>query len=75
MARQRRSGDKTVKFHTTTPERVQFISYTPGEASEITCGPINPAKQVIVTYRKSTDPKSQFDGEPVAVEFVKLDEK
>lgn len=70
-----KSGDKTVKLNTSTPERVQFIAYTPDGAGEITCGPINPAKQVIVTYRGSTDAKSKFDGEPIAVEFIKLDEK
>jgi len=68
-----KSGDKTVKLNTATPGSVRFISYTPGGAGEITCGPINPAKQVVVTYRGSTDAKSKFDGEPIAVEFVKLD--
>lgn len=70
-----KSGDRTVKLHTSAPERIQFITYTPDLSGEITCGPINPAKQVIVTYRGSTDAKSPFDGEPVAVEFVKPDEK
>jgi hypothetical protein len=31
--------------------------------------------QVTVTYRSSTDATSTFDGEPVAVEFVKPEEK
>ncbi|MCI0388438.1 MAG: tetratricopeptide repeat protein [Acidobacteria bacterium] len=66
-----KSGDKTVKLNTTSPERVRFISYTPGGVGEITCGPINPAKQVVVTYRASTDAKSAFIGEPIAVEFIK----
>jgi tetratricopeptide (TPR) repeat protein len=70
-----KSGDKTVKLNTGTPERVQFIAYTPDATGQITCGPINPAKQVIVTYRASTDSKSGFDGEPIAVEFVKLDQE
>ena len=70
-----KSGDKTVKLNTSSPERVTFISYIPGGAGEITCGPINPAKQVVVTYRSSTDVKSAFIGEPIAVEFVKGAEK
>lgn len=69
-----RSGDKTIKLNTTSPERIRFISYTPGGAGEIACGPINPAKQVVVTYQASTDAKS-FIGEPIAVEFVKSVEK
>ena len=70
-----KSGDKTVKLNTSSPEQVKFISYIPGGAGEITCGPINPAKQVVVTYRASTDAKSAFIGEPIAVEFVKGAEK
>jgi len=70
-----KSGDKTVKLNTSSPERVQFISYIPGGAGEITCGSINPAKQVVVIYRASTDAKSSFIGEPIAVEFVKSDAK
>jgi hypothetical protein len=52
-----------------------LTSYIPGGAGEITCGPINPAKQVVVTYRSSTDAKSAFIGEPIAVEFVMGAEK
>jgi tetratricopeptide (TPR) repeat protein len=70
-----KSGDRTVKLHTSAPERIQFITYTQDLSGEITCGPLNPAKQVIVTYRGSTDAKSPFDGEPIAVEFVKPEEK
>lgn len=70
-----KSGDKTVRLHTSSLERVRFTSYLPGGAGEITCGPINPARQVVVTYRPSTNAKSAFIGEPIAVEFVKDDEK
>ncbi len=70
-----KSGDKTVKLHTNSPERVRFISYIPGGAGEITCGLINPAKQVVVTYRASTGAKSAIIGEPIAVEFIGGDEK
>ena len=70
-----KSGDKTVKLNTTSPDSVKFISYVQGSSGEITCGPINPPKQVVVTYRASTDAKSLFIGEPIAVEFVKNDGK
>ncbi len=70
-----KSGDKTVRLNTSTPDRVHFIAYTPDISREITCGPINPPRQVVVTYRGTTDAKSKFDGEPIAVEFVKFDEK
>jgi tetratricopeptide (TPR) repeat protein len=66
-----KSGVKTVKLHAPTLENVKLISYIPGGAGEITCGPINPAKPVAVTYRPSTNAKSPFIGEPIAVEFVK----
>jgi hypothetical protein len=66
-----KSGVKTVKLHAPAMESVKFISYIPGGAGEITCGLINPAKQVVVTYRASTNAKSPFIGEPIAVEFVK----
>src|SRR5262249_28143386 len=61
-----KADDKIVKFNTNTPERVQFITYVQDVQREITCGPINPPKQVIVTYRSPTDAKSKFNGEPLA---------
>jgi hypothetical protein len=70
-----KSDAKTVKLNTAAPERVQFTTYTPDVTGQTTCGPINPPKQVIVTYRASTDARSGFDGKPIAVEFVKLDQK
>jgi len=68
-----KDGARTFKFNSTTPERVFFITYTREVSRSITCGKINPAKPVVVTYRSSTDASSRFDGEPVAVEFVKED--
>lgn len=44
-------------------------------AGEITCGPINPANQMVITYRSSPDAKSAFIGEPIAVGIAKGDEK
>jgi len=70
-----KDGARTLKFNTSAPERVQFITYTQDVKESITCGKINPAKSVVVTYRGSTDASSPFDGEPIAVEFVKPEEK
>ena len=64
--------DKRVfEFHTTTPERLQFITYSQEVGHTLTCGVLKPAPRVSVTYRFSTDARSGFDGEPIAVEFVK----
>lgn len=70
-----KDGARAFRFKSTTPERVYFITYTREVSRSITCGKLNPAKPVVVTYRSSTDARSRFDGEPVAVEFVKPDER
>lgn len=69
------AGDRTLKLNTASPEQLKFVSYVQNENSQIGCGPIKPARQVVVTYRTPTDAKSGFDGEPLAVEFVKPEEK
>ncbi|MFN0108598.1 MAG: DUF1570 domain-containing protein [Blastocatellia bacterium] len=68
------SGDRKLKFSTNTPDRVEFITFTQDIGSAITCGPIKPGRMVEITYRSSTDAKSPFDGEPIAVEFIKQDQ-
>lgn len=70
-----KDGERTLKFNTSTPERLQFITYSQDVGQSINCGKLNPAKSVVVTYRGSTDASSPFDGEPIAVEFVKREEK
>jgi hypothetical protein len=70
-----KAADRVFKFHTTSPERLQFLTYTPDVSAAIECGKVNPAQPVLVTYRASTDAKSRFDGEPIAVEFEKGEEK
>jgi hypothetical protein len=65
-------GEKrTYELHTTAPERVQFITYSQEVGQTLTCGALKPAPRVVVTYRASTDAQAKFDGEPIAVEFVK----
>ncbi len=70
-----RDGERTLKFNTSAPERLEFVSFTPDINQSINCGKLNPAKPVVVTYRSSTDANSPFNGEPIAVEFVKPEEK
>jgi len=68
---------RSFKFRTTLTSQLIFVRYTPEIPTSITCGAINPAKPVIVTYRssaRSNSPQSaDFDGEPIGVEFVKPD--
>ena len=62
-------------FHTTTPERLEFVTFTQGVGENIICEVFTPAKPVHIVYRSNTDAKSKYDGEPIAVEFVKPEEK
>ncbi len=64
-------GDRTLKFNTSTPDRLQFITFDKEVGTEISCGPLKPHRLVEITYRSSTDAQSAFDGEPIAVEFLK----
>ena len=66
-----KTNDREVRLHSDRPDRVEFITYTQEVGQSITCGARNPATPVLVTYRTSTDASSKFDGEPLAVEFVK----
>lgn len=70
-----KAGDRTLKLNTNRPDRVQFLSFVTDISAELNCGPLNPARHVVVTYRGSTDAKSGFDGEPIAVEFVKPEQQ
>ncbi len=66
-----KDSERTLKFNTSTPERLEFVTYSQDVGPSIDCGRLNPARPVVVTYRGSTDAGSPFDGEPIAVEFVK----
>jgi hypothetical protein len=70
-----KAGDQIVKLHTETPERIRFITYHHDPGSVISCGKFEPAKPVIVTYRKSSEANSPYKGEPIALEFKKPEEK
>lgn len=71
-----KTESRSFKFRTTLIGQLIFVRYTPDVPTSITCGAINPAKPVIVTYRGSTQSgAAPVDGEPIGVEFVKPDWK
>jgi Tfp pilus assembly protein PilF len=62
------------KFRTTQANQLIFVRYTSDVPTSIICGPVNPAKPVIVTYHGTAQPRAaDVDGEPIGVEFVKPD--
>ncbi len=66
-----KSDARIFRFHKPKFGDLVFVRYTIEIPITITCGPITPARPVIVTYRKTSDASSKFDGEPVGVEFIK----
>jgi hypothetical protein len=68
-------GARTLQFFSATPSRVYFITYTREVSRTITCGALTPAPRVLVTYRATIGAQAKYAGEPVAVEFIKSDER
>ncbi len=67
-----KTESRSFKFRTKQAGGLILVRYTPDIPTSIICGPINPAKPVIVTYRGSAQPRvTDVDGEPIGVEFVK----
>jgi tetratricopeptide (TPR) repeat protein len=67
-----KTESRSFKFRTTQAGQLILVRYTPDVSTSIICGPINPAKPVIVTYRGAAQPRvADVDGEPIGVEFVK----
>jgi Tfp pilus assembly protein PilF len=64
------SGARAFKFRAEAG-KVPFVRHTMEIPTQITCGAMVPAPQVIVTYHADNGVKSKFDGEPVGVEFLK----
>jgi tetratricopeptide (TPR) repeat protein len=60
-----RTDRTTTELHSSDPRKVQFLSYTTQVTDNIRCGPQNPAKPVVVTYR----PTPGGSGEPLVIEF------
>jgi tetratricopeptide (TPR) repeat protein len=71
-----KTESRSFKFRTTQSGQLILVRYTPDVPTSIICGPIIPAKPVIVTYHGAAQPRAaDVDGEPIGVEFVKPDWK
>jgi tetratricopeptide (TPR) repeat protein len=69
-----KAGERVLRLHAAAIERVQFVSYVPSLAgAQLGCGVRKPENLVYVTFRRATDPKSKFDGELIAVDFITPD--
>ncbi len=67
-------GERVLRLRAASMERVEFVSYDPGLAgAQLGCGVRKPENLVFVTFRRATDPRSKFDGELLAVDFVTPD--
>src|SRR5215813_10660167 len=71
-----KTESRSFKFRTTQASQLILVRYTPDVPTSMICGPISPAKPVIVTYHGAAQPRAaDVDGEPIGVEFVKPDWK
>lgn len=61
-----RTDRNTVDFHSSDPDKIQFLSYTADVTDNIKCGPRNPGTPVSITYR----PVPGGLGDPLVVEFI-----
>jgi tetratricopeptide (TPR) repeat protein len=66
-------GDQLFKLRTTNFNGIQFTTYTPDVAGDISCGPRNPVNDVVITFRPAKEAKPKFNGEVVAIDFVPKD--
>ncbi|MBL8188655.1 MAG: tetratricopeptide repeat protein, partial [Acidobacteria bacterium] len=64
------SDQRTFKFRADWG-KLTLVRHTIEIPTQLTCGAMSPARQVIVTYRPATGLKVKFDGEPVGLEFLK----
>jgi tetratricopeptide (TPR) repeat protein len=64
-----RSGNETLRLHSDTPDKIEFVSYVPTVSASISCGVVpGTGIPVVVTYRPT--PGAATAGEPLMVEFV-----
>jgi hypothetical protein len=61
------TGEKTVRLHTNTPDKVEFVTLLDTFGRSISCGPF-PSLPVTITYRP--DASGTTLGEPIRVEFT-----
>jgi tetratricopeptide (TPR) repeat protein len=71
-----KTESRSFRFRAARGVQPTLVRYTPDIPTSITCGPINPARLVIVTYRGTVQYAAVgVDGEPIGVEFIKPDWK
>jgi tetratricopeptide (TPR) repeat protein len=64
------AADRTVRLHTNTPDKIEFLRHTETVSTKIACGAF--AKVPIsVTYRPGTS--AEMLGEPIRVEFLEAE--
>ncbi|MCA1815539.1 MAG: DUF1570 domain-containing protein [Acidobacteria bacterium] len=69
-----KAGERVLRLHAESMDRVEFMSYVPALAgAQLGCGARKPEDLVFVTFRRATDPKSKYDGELLAIDFVTPD--
>ena len=68
-------GTEKLRFHTSTPERLQFTTFTQSQNEQIACIEFSPSRLIRVVYKPMADPKSEFAGEPLAIEFIKPEDR
>jgi tetratricopeptide (TPR) repeat protein len=61
------SDGRTVRLHTDTPDKIEFLRHTEAVSTTISCGP-SAKVPVSVTYRPGTS--AGVPGEPIRVEFL-----
>ena len=59
----------TYLFHTDSPERVEFATFSADVGSEVSCGPLDPPAPVVITFQAAPE-GGEFAGVPNKVEFV-----
>ncbi len=59
----------TFLFHTDSPERVEFATFSAGVGNEVACGPLDPPPPVVITFQ-AAPAGSEFAGVPSKIEFV-----
>ncbi len=68
-----KAGERVYKLHAQTLGNIELVAYVQDAGSEITCGVRKPENLVIVTFRPNKTPRSKFDGELIAVDFITPD--
>ncbi|MCA1636266.1 MAG: tetratricopeptide repeat protein [Acidobacteria bacterium] len=64
------AGGRSLRLRAEAFNLVRFVTYTTAVKGRVACGARDPAVLVLVTYRRRKDGKTEFDGVPVAVEFI-----